>query len=256
MRLIVAVCNRTMSELIRVQKFLSQQGICSRREAETAIESGEVRINGKIAQPGDKVPADTDTVFFRNKRILPRREEAVTLMMNKPRGFICSHDDPHNERTVFELLPPEYVRRRFLIAGRLDKDSEGLLILTTDGDLAQRLTHPRHQVTKRYQVRLNRPFANAHIRDLLNGREVEGEFLRADKVIPESRTGALGDRIEIHLGHGRKREIRRLLEANGYFVKRLKRFQIGSLRMNRLPLGKSRVLSPSEIELMFAQPPS
>ncbi len=245
-----------MSELIRVQKFLSQQGVCSRREAETAIENGEVRINGKIAQPGDKVPADADSVFFRNKRILPKRDDHVTLVINKPRGFICSHDDPHNERTVFELVPPEFARRRFLIAGRLDKDSEGMLILTTDGDLAQRLTHPRHEVTKRYQVRLNRPFATANIRDLLNGREVEGEFLRADKVVPETRTGSAGDRIEVHIGHGRKREIRRLLEATGYFVKRLKRFQIGSLRMNRLPLGKSRSLTDSEIELMFTQPPS
>ncbi|MGF1530466.1 MAG: pseudouridine synthase [Puniceicoccaceae bacterium] len=243
-----------MAELIRVQKFLSQHGVCSRREAELAIESGEVRVNGKVAQLGDKVEETSDQVFFRNRRILPHREERLVIAMNKPRGYICSHDDPHHEKTIFDLLSSPHNRRKLLIAGRLDKDSEGLVILTTDGEFANRLSHPRNQIVKRYQVRLNRAFVASDIRELLNGKKVDGEFLQADRVIPENRPGSAGDRIEIHLGHGKKREIRRLLEATGYLVKRLKRVQIGSFKLSRLPIGKSKVLSKDEIELLFEDP--
>ena len=243
-----------MADPIRIQKFLSEQGVCSRREADAAILAGEVRLNGKIAQPGDKLDPAQDALFFRNRRILARHEPALTLVMNKPRGFLCSHDDPHHDRTVFDLLPTRLRQKRLFIAGRLDKESEGLLILTSDGDLAHRLTHPSQSVTKRYRVRLNRRFDPADIQALLAGRTIEGEFLRADRVIPETSRKSDGTRLEVHLGHGRKREIRRLLEASGYFVKRLRRFQIGSFVLRNLSPGSSRELAAHEIELLFRDP--
>ncbi|NBB80624.1 MAG: pseudouridine synthase [Verrucomicrobia bacterium] len=235
----------------RIQKIIANSGLCSRREAERAIEEGNVRVNGKVAQLGDKATPDA-AIFVNNKPILSKEVRSVTLIMNKPKGVLCTNADPHAERTVFELLPPDLQRQRLFCAGRLDKDSEGLLVITNDGDLAHRLTHPSTQVVKRYRVVLHRDFNKEDIPKLLDGIEYEGDFLKAEKVIPAP---AVGDghqrRLEVHLHHGKKREVRRLFEANRYFVKKLVRVQIGGIILKNIPRGGIKILGKKDIERLF-----
>ena len=239
-------------ELQRIQKLIANAGICSRREAERIIEDGNVRLNGKIAQLGDKATLK-DAIFVKNKPILHKGERSITLIMNKPKGTICTNSDPHADRTVFDLLPPDLQRQRLFCAGRLDKDSEGLLVITNDGDLANRLTHPSNQVVKRYRVVLQRDFNKADIPKLLTGTEYEGDFLKAEKVIPAPQAGeGYQRRLEVHLHHGKKREVRRLFEANRYFVKKLVRHQIGSIILKNIPRGGIKILSKKDIERLFA----
>tara|TARA_Y200000002_G_scaffold353494_1_gene333005 strand:- start:376 stop:1125 length:750 start_codon:yes stop_codon:yes gene_type:complete len=237
----------------RIQKLIANAGICSRREAEGIIVDGNVRVNGKIAHLGDKATLE-DAIFVNNKPILHKEERSITLIMNKPKGTVCTNSDPHADRTVFDLLPPDLMRQRLFCAGRLDKDSEGLLVITNDGDLAHRLTHPSNQVVKRYRVVLQRDFNKADIPKLLTGTEYEGDFLKAEKVIPAPQAGeGYQRRLEVHLHHGKKREVRRLFEANRYFVKKLVRHQIGSIVLKNIPRGGIKILGKKDIERLFAQ---
>ncbi len=236
----------------RIQKLIAKAGICSRREAERIIENGNVRVNGKVAQLGDKATLE-DAIFVNNKPILRKEERSITLIMNKPKGLLCTNSDPHADRTVFDLLPPDLQRQRLFCAGRLDKDSEGLLVITNDGDLAHRLTHPSNQVVKRYLVILHSDFNKADTQKLLVGTEYEGDFLKAEKVIPAPQAGeGYQRRLEVHLHHGKKREVRRLFEANRYFVKKLVRHQIGSIVLKNIPRGGIKILSKKDIERLFA----
>lgn len=243
--------NAPMDKPERIQKIIAAAGVCSRREAERLIADGLVRVNGKIAELGTKALV-SDAIFVNNKPLLRQPEPPVALIMNKPKGFICSNEDPFNARTVFELVPPPFSKMRLFCAGRLDKDSEGLLVLTNDGALAHRLTHPGEGVIKRYRVLLNKPFDPADIPKLLEGVEDEGEWLKAEKVIP-SPAGSpdAAQRVEVHLCHGKKREVRRLFEAHRYFVKKLVRHQIGGMVLKNLPKGGVRRLSNKDIEKLF-----
>lgn len=232
----------------RIQKIIAASGLCSRREAERYIDDGLVRVNGKVATLGDKATPDAD-IFVDNKPLLKKPERKVTLVMNKPKGYVCTNSDPNAGRTVFDLLPPDLRRLRLFCAGRLDKDSEGLLVITNDGELANRITHPSTQLIKRYRVVLHRDFNPDDIPKLLEGTEYDGDFLKAEKVIPAP---ALGDdhrrRLEVHLHHGKKREVRRLFEANRYFVKKLVRVQIGGIVLKNIPKGGIKVLGRKELD--------
>jgi len=235
----------------RIQKIIAQAGICSRREAERLISEGKVRVNGKIAQHGEKA-LPTAAIFVNNKPILKQLERTITLLMNKPKGYVCTNSDPFADKTVFQLLQAEFQRIRLFCAGRLDKDSEGLLILTNDGVLANRISHPGSEVTKRYRVVLHRDFNKADIDKLLQGIEYEGSFLKAEKVLPAPDTDkGAARRLEVHLHHGKKREIRRLFEAHRYFVKKLVRVQIGGLVLKNIPKGGIKVLGQKDIERIF-----
>lgn len=237
----------------RIQKIIAQAGICSRREAERLIEDGKVRVNGKVAQLGDKALPDA-AIFVENKPILHRAERSITLLMNKPKGYLCTNSDPFADKTVFQLLQPEFQKMRLFCAGRLDKDSEGLLVLTNDGALANRISHPSAEITKRYRVVLHRDFNQADIPKLLNGIEYEGDFLKAEKILPapDVNEGA-ARRLEVHLHHGKKREIRRLFEAHRYFVKKLVRVQIGGLVLKNIPTGGIKVLGQKDIKRLFTK---
>lgn len=237
----------------RIQKIIAQAGICSRREAERLILEGKVRVNGKVAQLGDKALPNA-AIFVNNKPILHKAERTVTLLMNKPKGYLCTNSDPFAEKTVFQLLQPEFQKMRLFCAGRLDKDSEGLLVLTNDGALANRISHPSTQITKRYRVVLHRDFDKADISKLLEGIEYEGDFLKAEKVLPAPDVNAgAARRLEVHLHHGKKREIRRLFEAHHYFVKKLVRIQIGGLVLKNIPKGGIKILGQKDIERLFYQ---
>lgn len=242
----------TDTEPQRLQKLIANAGLCSRREAERLIEDGRVRVNGKIASLGDKALL-SDDIFVNNKPLKKETERNVTLVLNKPKGFTCTNSDPHAEQTVFELLPPDLQRQRMFCAGRLDKDSEGLLVITNDGDLAHRITHPSTQVVKRYRVVLHRDFDKGDIPKLLNGVDFEGDFLKAEKVIPAPAVGeGHARRLEVHLHHGKKREVRRLFEANRYFVKKLVRVQIGGIVLKNIPKGGIKILGKKDIERLFS----
>jgi 23S rRNA pseudouridine2605 synthase len=235
----------------RIQKIIANAGICSRREAERHIEEGNVRVNGKIAQLGDKALPDA-AIFVNNKPIIKKDERSVTLVMNKPKGYVCTNSDPFADKTVFHLLQPDLQRLRLFCAGRLDKDSEGLLVITNDGDLANKIAHPSTQITKRYRVVLHRDFNKVDIPKLLAGVEYEGDFLKAEKILPspEISEGA-ARRLEVHLHHGKKREIRRLFEAHRYFVKKLVRVQIGGVVLKGIPKGGIKILGKKDIERLF-----
>ncbi len=245
---------------LRLQKFLADAGICSRRAAEQLIAQGEVLVNGRPAVLGQKIDptADKVSVEGRQVRISSSAAQKITVAVHKPRGLICSNDDPHNPETVFALLPPKLSGHRFFCAGRLDKDSEGLVILTTDGDLAQRLTHPSQQVTKRYLVVLEKGFPREKIHRLLNGIIAEdGERLKVEYAnLINASPGGLATSLDVHMHHGKKREIRQLFLGLGFPVKRLKRYQIGAFSLRGLSIRSGKVLSPAEIESLFAQPPS
>jgi len=238
-----------MKTEIRLQKFLSQEGICSRRKAEELIRSGCVEVDGEIAEIGQSVVPGSSVVKVDGKRILAKQQEHLTLALNKPRHYVCTHSDPHQDQTVFDLLPKQWHDPRLVCAGRLDKDTEGLLILTTDGDLAQRLTHPSQRVVKRYQVRVQRDLAKEDIPKLLRGRTLEGQWLQFDRLIASKYKGT---DFEVHLDHGKKREIRRLLESFGYLVKKLKRTHIGGLQMRGLARGQAKPLKAPEIRALLS----
>lgn len=235
----------------RIQKLIANSGLCSRREAERRIKEGRVRVNGKIAQVGDKaIPGIA--IFVNNKPILQNRENSTTLLMNKPKGVQCTNSDPYAGQTVFDLLPPNLQSQRLFCAGRLDKDSEGLLIITNNGELAHRLTHPGTRIVKRYRVVLHRDFNKEDIPKLLRGVDYEGNFLRVEKVIPAPEVGKDHKcRLEVHLHHGKKREVRRLFEANHYFVRKLVRIQIGGIVLKNIPRGGIKILGKNDIERLF-----
>jgi 23S rRNA pseudouridine2605 synthase len=244
-------------EPIRLQKFLADAGVCSRRAAEAMIVAGEVWVNGAKAVLGQKITPGVDKVTASGKSVRPIAQPKVTLAMNKPRGLVCSNEDPHHEETIFTVLPRDFSKLRFFCAGRLDKDSEGLVILTTDGDLAHRLMHPSNVVVKRYYVALKQPFPAARLPLLLKGIMFDGERLKVEHAALVN-AGASHDstQLDVHMHHGKKREIRQLFTALGYDVKRLRRYQIGAFPLRGIPLHAVKQLSTKEIEMLFRVPSS
>lgn len=243
------------AEPIRLQKYLADAGICSRRSAEALIAQGQVWVNGAVAKLGQKVIPGEDRITTNGKSVRTTPQPRITLAMHKPRGLVCSNDDPHNPETVFTVLPREFAKFRFFCAGRLDKDSEGLLILTTDGDLAHRLMHPSSVVVKRYHVVLERPFPAKRLPLLVKGIVFEGERLKVERaalIHPSPANDATN--LDVHMHHGKKREIRLLFTTLGYDVKRLRRYQIGGFRLKGIPLRAMKKLNSSEIETLFHVP--
>jgi len=244
-------------EPVRIQKFIADSGLCSRRAAETLIAGGEVYVNGQPATVGQKIDPDGDKVTVRGKPLRSAAQPRITLVMHKPRGFVCTNSDPHAEQTVFDLLPREWAKLRLFCAGRLDKDSEGLVILTSDGDLANRLMHPSNIVVKRYYVSLEEPFPAKRLRSLLHGILHEGERLKVERAwLVNASRDQTSTELDVHMHHGKKREIRLLFTALGFEVRRLRRYQIGALRLKGIPLRGVKQLSTKEIESLFAVPPS
>jgi len=245
-------------EPVRIQKFIAEAGLCSRRAAEALITAGEVYVNGKAATIGQKIDPATDKVTVKGGRALrPQGQPKIALAMHKPRGLVCSNSDPHEERTIFDLLPKEWARLRLFTAGRLDKDSEGLVILTSDGDLANKLMHPSNLVVKRYYVSLEEPFPATRLRQLMRGVMIEGEHLKVERAnLVNPKADKSSPELDVHMHHGKKREIRQLFTALGYEVRRLRRYQIGDLRLKGIPLRGVKQLSTKEIQSLFAVPRS
>lgn len=241
----------SQEQTLRLQKIIANHFKISRRQAEAWIAERVVTVNGKIAQLGDKANPYEDAIKVRNKLLAKAKynqEEKIVLALNKPKGYICSHSDPFHVKTIYNLVPIKYRKYKLMSAGRLDKNSQGLIILTNDGQLIHKLTHPSEEVIKRYLVTLSKPFDKKMIPKLLKGKKIEGERLFFHKVISLKDIPKAEYKIEVHLAQGRKREIRRLLKAFGYFVDKLKRFQIGSFSLKGISSGEVKVLSEEEIK--------
>ena len=232
-----------MAEPIRVQKYCADCGICSRRAAEEAIARGEVRVNGVPAVIGQKIDPDRDTVEYRGRRVLPSVGEKHYILLNKPRGVVCTAKDEKGRTPVTDLVRIPDVR--LYPVGRLDMDSDGLLLLTDDGDFANRLTHPRHEIPKIYEVTLTAPATAQQLAALTAPMELDGYPLHTVGLRVLS-----SDKLELTLWEGRNRQIRRMCERVGIGISRLCRIAVGELKLGNLPIGKWRALTPREVEYL------
>ena len=233
---------RPKSTEIRINKFISQSGICSRREADNLIKRGLVFINGvKCDQLGKKI-SSKDKIEINGKEIRP--EKKIYILLNKPKDFITTHKDTHGRRTVFELL--KGIEERVFHVGRLDRNTSGLLLFTNDGDLSKKLTHPSHKVKKIYYVTLNKPINDIDIKKIKNGLNIENEIIEVDNISTLDKKNEVG--IEIHIG--KNRIVRKIFEKIGFKVIKLDRVLFGMLTKQNLPRGRWRKLTESEIRML------
>jgi 23S rRNA pseudouridine2605 synthase len=228
---------------MRLNRFLAAAGVGSRRHCDELIAAGLVTINGHVCKDFSAQPAPRDHLKIDGK--LVHAERPLHIVMNKPPGFVSTRSDPHARNTIFGLLPPKFPR--LFNVGRLDAQSEGLLILTNDGDLTQRITHPRYKIEKEYEVTLDRPWDPALAPKLLRGIFLDGQRARIARLHALTPT-----RLRVILRQGIKRQIRRMFHAIGYEVKRLVRVRIGNVRLSDLPRGHWRMLTKREIESVEA----
>ena len=227
----------------RLQKLIASAGLCARRTAEEWIAAGRVCVNGAVASLGDRADPETDTVTV-DGAPLPGKPGAVYLMLNKPRGYVTTLSDEYGRRTAAELVADCGVR--VYPVGRLDRDSEGLLLFTNDGELAQRLLHPRHQVDKVYLVTVRGDIRGAAER-LMAITELDGEPIAPAQAAEVARhEGQAVLRVTIH--QGKNRQVRRMCAQIGLHVVRLQRIQEDSLLLGDLPAGKWRYLTDQELQ--------
>ena len=230
---------------IRLNKYLSNAGICSRREADVLIQTGVVTVNGEIitelgykVKLGDAVQYDGETINAETKRY---------VLLNKPKGFITTMDDPMGRKTVMGLVR-KACRERIYPVGRLDRDTTGLLLFTNDGDMAKKLTHPRYQAKKIYHVELNKSVAREDLEKLMKGVDLEDGRTRFD-VADFVKDGSARE-IGVELHSGKNRIVRRMFEALGYEVVKLDRVQFSGLNKKDLPRGMFRHLTESEVSFL------
>lgn len=227
---------------MRLQKFLSRAGIASRRTAERLIVAGRVRINGRVVtELGARVDPGADRVEVDGQRVEP--DPPRWILLNKPPGVLTTRKDPGGGRVVYDLLPGDTSSLRYV--GRLDRDTEGLLILTNDGDLLHRLTHPSFEVEREYRARVKGTVDSATFRRLLEGVLLEDGPARAIRAWRPR--GAPADELRLILAEGRKREVRRMLSAVGHPVVWLQRVRYGPVELGGLEPGAWRELTPEEI---------
>lgn len=234
-----------MNDGVRLNKYLASCGVGSRRACDELIQSGRVEVNGSpCVNMGTRIGPE-DHVRVDGKRVTPNQLSVIAF--HKPRGFVCTREDELGRETIYNLLPPTLHSLHHV--GRLDRDSEGLLILTNDGDLSQKLMHPSKSVEKEYLVTANQAFENQHLDQFLEGIYTEGGKLKAKAIERLSPR-----RIKIVLDHGAKRQIRVMFEALGYQVTKLLRVRIGSLWLGDLEPGRYALLNPQEVSLLMKNP--
>ena len=223
---------------MRLNRFLAAAGVGSRRHCDELIAAGRVTINGQPCTDFSAQPGERDSVKLDSKIV--RVEPPLTIALHKPAGFVSTRKDPRARDTIFDLLPKKFPR--LFNVGRLDAQSEGLILLTNDGTLAQRLTHPRYKIDKEYEVLLDRPWDPTLTTKLLRGIFLDGQRAQIARLHSIAPT-----RLRVVLQQGINRQIRRMFDAVGYKVRRLVRTRIGYLRLGNLPRGRWRALTKSEL---------
>jgi 23S rRNA pseudouridine2605 synthase len=241
-----AMTLRKQDKTMPLNKYVAHCGICSRRDAVPLIKEGKMRVNDVvILEPGFKVNPN-DVVTFAGKKILPEKN-LVYILLNKPKDYITTLDDPEGRKTVLDLLRGVTAERIFPV-GRLDRNTTGVILLTNDGDLTQKLSHPSHEVRKIYEVKLDKPLGKLDFERILRGLDLEDGFVRADSLAytdPKDKS-IIG--IELH--SGRNRIVRRMFESLGYDVRNLDRVMFGNLTKKNVERGKWRYLVEKEIRLL------
>lgn len=235
--------------MIQLTKFLASHGPWSRRQAEALIRAGRVTIGNQEAQLGQVVNEDAQDVAVNHKLVDNQTSELIYLILNKPAGYTCTSRDFKGEHNIFELV--DYPGRLFVV-GRLDKESRGLVLLTNDGDLTEKLTHPRFAHEKVYEVTV-RPGLSGRDLNQLKDNLAKGRRLYDDQAlaVAEVTQQLASDRVEVVLRQGQKRQIRLLMEAAGYEVIDLKRSALGNLELGNLPIGACRSLTANEIDRLY-----
>ena len=231
---------------VRLQKFLAENGIASRRKSEELIEQGRVKVNGRVAFLGDKIDPVRDKVTVRGKAVIANNQK-VYIMLHKPRGFISTMSDEQNRKCVAELVKD--VPFKVFPVGRLDRNSEGLLFMTNDGELANKLTHPSSHVNKTYRVTVSGKVSEEQITKLCSGIDIDGDgklTLPCDVFIIERKEDRTVLNFIIH--EGRNRQIRKMCEAVNLDVLRLKRTEIAGVKLGMLGQGKWRELNERELK--------
>ncbi|MDF1658382.1 MAG: pseudouridine synthase [Verrucomicrobiales bacterium] len=229
---------------IRLNKFLASCGIGSRRGVEKLILEGRVEINGEMILDLSSRVSPDDHVKCDGK--LLQEKSPLTLVLNKPIGFLCTRDDPERRKTIYELIPRKFEFLTYV--GRLDFNSSGLILMTNSGELTEHLTHPRFHVEKEYEVTLEHPFDSEQTFKLLEGIHMTEGLAKAESVRFETRR-----RLKMVLTQGYNRQIRRMFSKLGYKVKRLERIRIGNLTLPALSTGEYQILNHREIELAAAR---
>lgn len=234
-------------ELVRIAKFLAAAGIASRRRCEDLVTAGEISVNGEvISAPGTKVDPATDTVVWQGEVISEQRKRYV--LINKPVGYTCSASDSHAKKLVTELFPE--AEERLFTVGRLDRESEGLLICTNDGDFAQIISHPSHEIPKRYRVWVQGCVYPGQMRRLEHGIRDKGDILKALNVRQIKRQDFQSE-LEFVIAEGKNREIRRMCRNCGWRVIRLQRIQIGPVKLGNLDKAMWRSMTLEERERLL-----
>ena len=229
----------------RIQKILSQAGICSRREAEELIIEGRVKVNGHtVMELGEKADPEKDVIKVGNK-VVRLDAKKVYILMNKPKGYITSAKDPEGRKTVMDLVGR--LGHRVYPVGRLDYDTEGLLLLTNDGEFANAVTHPSREIPKTYEAKVSGVMTDSDLDKLANGVRLEDGMTAPAKVKKKKLTDQ-NSWVEITIHEGRNRQVRRMCEALGHPVQKLKRTKVGKLDLRGVPVGTYRDLTPSEVK--------
>jgi len=232
----------------RLNRFLADCGLGSRRKTEELISSGLISVNNEICRDlSCQIDPEQDEVRYQDK-LLSREEKKIYLMLNKPLGYVVSRKDEYDRKTVYDLLPEHFANLPY--AGRLDKNSEGLLLFTNDGVLIKQLTHPSHKVEKSYRVVVDRKLSRSALKQLREGVMIEGGITQSAGVFVKSESEK-EMQLKLVIKEGRKRQIRQMIEAVGAKVVSLRRLQFGSLQLKDLPLGRWRPLSRNEITALY-----
>jgi 23S rRNA pseudouridine2605 synthase len=226
---------------MRLQKAIAESGLCSRRKAEELIIHGHVRVNGEIAKIGANVDPEKDKILVSGQYLKPERK--IYLMLNKPRGFITTAYDPYDRKHVLQLI---HEQKRVFPVGRLDRDTTGLLLLTNDGGFANRIMHPRYEVSKTYEATLDRKLEDEDLKAINEGLKIDGRIVKA-------KARRLGPkRVSITIHTGLNKEVKRIFKKVGYWVEVLKRTEIQGVKLD-IKEGKYRHLVDSEVKKLLQE---
>ena len=234
---------------MRINKYLAECGVASRRKSEELVLAGKVTVDGKkVTELSTDVDIENSRVTVNGQIVHPINKH-IYLKMNKPKGYVCTTSDDKGRKTVLDLLPEKYRDKRIFPVGRLDYDTEGLLILTTDGDLSQKLSHPSHEITKTYVAKVEGIVPEADLAKLRKGVMIDGVMTKKCKVKALEKDERFS-RIEVTISEGRNRQVRKMFESVEKEVVFLKRVSIGEIRLGGVTRGTVRELRPDEIEYL------